>query len=62
MKFLDKPCHAPDHPEPQPAEELSDAGLEAIAAGANKQPSSGVSSRGRNFRPPLLTGFSPNVP
>jgi len=59
MKSLDETRDLRPPVEPQPAEELSDIELEAIAAGGTKQPSSG---RGRNSRPPLLTGFSPNVP
>jgi len=63
MKPLDKPRDLSDVPGPPSAEELSDTELEAVTAGGSKQPDNGGGSggRGRNFRPPLLTGFSPNI-
>jgi len=61
MESLDKPFDVPDCAGSQLTPELSDTELEAVAAGGSKQPSSGGDGGRRNFRPPLLTGFSPNI-
>jgi len=62
MNTLDETHHQQDIPLALPAEELSDDDLEHAAAGINKGAGGNGGSRGRNYRPPLLTGFSPNVP